>query len=379
MSQVVSYERTENIALIIVDNPPVNALSVAVRQGLWDAFDRFAADVEARAAILLCAGNTFIAGADIREFNQPPREPLLPSLIAGIEQMTRPVVAALHGTALGGGFETALGCHYRCASASARVGFPEVNLGLLPGAGGTQRLPRLAGITTALEMILTGKPITASRAFESGIIDEILEGDLQEAAVRFTRQLLEQDAGTRRVSEMSLDASAVSADFFSAYETRLNQESRGYLAPFHILKCIRASMDMPFAQGIKLEHHGNVTFRGRQFVDALVADQDFAITFLFQAGDHPQGRRLATTRRAEKTQDLAFSDGHIDAVDGCQFAEALGQIFDSNVTHCSDTSVLDSAEGNAAQQMVLQHIGDNKNGDKKQADNCRQQTPVDAE
>lgn len=253
MSEVVRYEREDNIALFIIDNPPVNALSTAVRQGLWDVLERFAEDNEAQAAVLLCAGNTFIAGADIREFNQPPVEPLLPKVIARIEQMQKPVVAALHGTTLGGGFETALGCHYRCALDNTSLGFPEVNLGLLPGAGGTQRLPRLTGIATALEMILSGRPIDAGKARTIGIIDGIIEGDLRTGAVSFARQLLNSGSVARRASELSIDPAGIDEAFFRAYQERLEREYRGYLAPLRILQCIKATMELRFDEGIKLE------------------------------------------------------------------------------------------------------------------------------
>lgn len=275
MSKVVNYEREGEIALFIIDNPPVNALSTAVRQGLWDAVDRFVDDKEARAAVLMCAGKTFIAGADIREFNQPPVEPLLPKLIAKIEQAPKPVVAALHGTALGGGLETALGCHYRCALAGASLGFPEVNLGLLPGAGGTQRLPRLAGIKQAMEMILSGKPIDAEAALTAGIIDRILEGELRKGAVDYARQLLTENAPIKRVSALPINMSGIDAAFFEDYQERLARKYRGFLAPVQILKCMRAAVDMDFEEGIKLER--------RLFEECKASPQSRAQRHLFFA------------------------------------------------------------------------------------------------
>jgi len=275
MSDVVRYEREDNIALFIIDNPPVNALSTAVRHGLWQAVERFAADGEAQAAVLLCAGRTFIAGADIREFNQPPQEPLLPKLIAHIEQLPKPVVAALHGTVLGGGLETALGCHYRCAQANTSLGFPEVNLGLLPGAGGTQRLPRLAGVRSSVEMILSGKPINAGKALDAGIIDSIIEGELRAGALGFTRQLLTRKAGVRRVSEMPIDAAGIDESFYRDYQEQLERKFRGYLAPFRILRCIRAAVDLGFDEGIKLER--------RLFEECKASPQSRAQRHLFFA------------------------------------------------------------------------------------------------
>ncbi|MGD9341893.1 MAG: enoyl-CoA hydratase-related protein, partial [Chromatiales bacterium] len=166
MDQVVNYETRGALAIVTIDNPPVNALSHAVREGLDSAIARAAGDDAIETVLLMCAGRTFIAGADIREFDQPPRAPHLPDLLNRIEAVNKPIVAAIHGTALGGGLETAMACHYRCASADARLGLPEVNLGLLPGAGGTQRLPRLVGVELALDMMVGGRPIGARKAFD---------------------------------------------------------------------------------------------------------------------------------------------------------------------------------------------------------------------
>lgn len=186
INDVTTYACVGTVALITLDSPPVNALGSAVRQGLMAAFARAAADPEAHAVVLACAGRTFIAGADIREFDAPdPDAPDLLEVLAQIDACPKPTVAAIHGTALGGGLETALCCHTRVATPSAKVGLPEVALGLLPGAGGTQRLPRIVGAQTALEMMVFGKPVIASRAHEIGLIDAIIEGDLLEGAIAF--------------------------------------------------------------------------------------------------------------------------------------------------------------------------------------------------
>ena len=214
MSEAVSYSRDGIIAIIKIDNPPVNALSQAVRQGLCDAIAEFKADEAAQAGIIICAGRTFVAGADIKEFGKPPLDPPLPETISQIEQSEKPVVAAIHGTALGGGFEVTLGCHYRCAVESAKVGLPEVNLGLLPGAGGTQRLPRVVGVHNALEMMLSGKHIKASEAYAMGAIDEIITGDLEEGAVSYARRLIDNNAGVRKISELQVDTSDLDEDCF---------------------------------------------------------------------------------------------------------------------------------------------------------------------
>ena len=175
MSEVVSYNREGNIGVITVNYPPVNALGQAVRSGLLAALEQGQKDAEAKALLLVCEGRTFIAGADIREFGKPMQEPTLPTLVNTFESSDKPLVAAIHGTALGGGLETALSCHYRVAISSAKVGLPEVKLGLLPGAGGTQRLPRLIGIQTALPLLMEGKELRVDAAKAQGLIDEVAD------------------------------------------------------------------------------------------------------------------------------------------------------------------------------------------------------------
>ncbi len=182
---VVSRQDQNGIAIITIDNPPVNALSQAVRSGILDNVEAASSDDNIDTILLICAGRTFIAGADITEFGKPPMDPGLPEVVNRIEASPKPLVAAIHGTALGGGLEIALGCHYRVALGSARVGTPEVNLGLLPGAGGTQRLPRLTDLNTALQMVAGGKPVPAIKACEEGIIDKIIVGDFLEGAIGY--------------------------------------------------------------------------------------------------------------------------------------------------------------------------------------------------
>ena len=172
MSSPVNYALAGNVGVITVDNPPVNALSQPVRQGIFDAVAEAAGD-DSKAVLIICEGRTFIAGADITEFGKPPAEPWLPAVFDRLEALDKPVVAAIHGTALGGGFETTLAAHFRCAVPTAKVGLPEVKLGLLPGAGGTQRSPRLGGVEAALELMTSGNPIPATRALELGLVDKI--------------------------------------------------------------------------------------------------------------------------------------------------------------------------------------------------------------
>ena len=253
MSQVVSYELHGNIGVISVNNPPVNALAQVVREGILNAVKE--AQIDASEAIVLrCEGRTFIAGADITEFGKPPKAPGLPDVLSAIENSSKPVVAAIHGTALGGGFEVALACHYRCAIASAKVGLPEVNLGLLPGAGGTQRVPRIAGVKAALDMITTGKPVPASAAKEMGLVDEIVEGDdLQAAAIAYAEELVKSGAPLKRIRDITIDPASIEPGFFDAARKKLAQRARGQIAPDRIVSCIEAAVNLPMDEGLQRE------------------------------------------------------------------------------------------------------------------------------
>ncbi len=254
MAEVVSYRREGKIAVITVDNPPVNALSLPVRAGLAKAFTQFAADAQAGAAVLICAGRTFIAGADITEFDKPIEDPWLPKVIHQIEDCAKPVVAAIHGTALGGGLETAMGCHYRVAVASAQVGLPEVSLGLLPGATGTQRLPRLIGVKNALDAMISGRPMNAKAGLEKGVIDQIVDGDLLAGATAFAEKLLAGGRGPRRAREIKVDASSLPADFFAEYRTSIARDTRGFFAPEQIIKCVEAAVSLSYEDAVAREN-----------------------------------------------------------------------------------------------------------------------------
>ncbi len=256
MSQVVTYAREGSVGVITVNNPPVNALSQAVRQGLRDCLAQGQADADAKVLLILGAGRTFIAGADIREFGKPPQEPNLSDVIAEMEQSHKVVVAAIHGTALGGGLEVCLGTHYRVIVPSGRVGLPEVKLGLLPGAGGTQRLPRLTGPAAALEIMNTGRFVPAKEALELGIIDHISEqDDVREAGLAYAAKLAEEGAKPRRVSELTdkLEAAKTDRTVFEQARASLEKTARGLFSPFRIVECVEAAVDLPFADGMKKE------------------------------------------------------------------------------------------------------------------------------
>jgi len=255
MSQAVRYERRGSAGVITVDNPPVNALSQAVRQGLMDALAQGRGDSAATALIVIGAGRTFIAGADIKEFGKPLAPPDLNAVIGGLESSAKPTIAAIHGTALGGGLEVALGCHYRVAVPSAQVGLPEVKLGLLPGAGGTQRLPRLIGAKPALDMITSGDFVRAAQAKTLGIIDEIVAGDLLEGAIRFAESVAMRGTAERRIRDRDdkLADARGSPALFAEYRSAVRKRARGQESPLRCIDAVEAAVNLPFDQGLKRE------------------------------------------------------------------------------------------------------------------------------
>ena len=248
---LVDFTKQGKVAVITIDSPPVNALSHGVREGLKTALDRALADGGVASIALLCVGRTFSAGADITEFGKPVAPPALREVIDAFEASPKPIVAALHGTALGGGFELALGCHYRIAAPTARVGLPEVKLGLIPGAGGTQRLPRLAGIEAALKMIVDGNPVSAERAKAMGIVDEMAEGDLAGAAIAFAQRLADESRPPRPTSALPVPPAKAGA--FEELEKGIAKKQRGFVAPFRAIEAVRAAAVEPFAEGMRLE------------------------------------------------------------------------------------------------------------------------------
>lgn len=249
MSDKIAYSRHGDIAVLRIQNPPVNALSRAVRQGLSDGMARAEAEDGVRAVLILGDGRAFIAGADITEFGKPPMEPNLPDLCTRIEASPLLVVASMHGVSLGGGLEVALCGHYRIAQPSARVGLPEVHLGILPGAGGTQRLPRLIGAEKAVEAITTGRHIKAPEALELGILDRVEEGDPEAVGLAYTQELLDQNAPRRPVSEMP---AAAGIDWDATYDAVL-KKGRGQISPATAVRAVQAASELPFDQGILRE------------------------------------------------------------------------------------------------------------------------------
>ena len=254
MSHTLNLFRAGAVAVIEINNPPVNALSQVVRRELLTALFGIAADDTVTAVVLSCAGKTFVAGADINEFtSETPPEPDPNEIESLIENFRVPVVAALHGNVLGGGLELALSCHYRIALASTRLGLPEVKLGLLPGAGGTQRLPRLAGVRNALTIMTSGVPISAAQARDWGIVDAVVGEDVRTAAIGEANRIVAHEIANRKVSELEIDSKDLPEDFFEAFSSKLPDISRGGGAARAIVQCVENAVRMPFAKGLELE------------------------------------------------------------------------------------------------------------------------------
>ncbi|MGB0438476.1 MAG: 3-hydroxyacyl-CoA dehydrogenase NAD-binding domain-containing protein [Paracoccaceae bacterium] len=259
MSEAVEYELKGDIAVLRANNPPVNALGVAVRRGLLAGIER--AETEAKAVVIVGGGRTFFAGADIKEFGKPIEDPKLPDLCSRIENSPIPVVSALHGTALGGGLEVALGTHYRIAVPSAKVGLPEVHLGLLPGAGGTQRLPRLVGAAKAIDMITSGRTVGAAEARDLGILDQVEDGDIEQIAIAYARRIVDAGQGPRPVGQLPRPDAV---DFDLAHATAL-KKGRGQIAPATAVRAIEGASVMDLEDGIANER--------RLFMDLLHTPQ----------------------------------------------------------------------------------------------------------
>ncbi|WP_296032504.1 3-hydroxyacyl-CoA dehydrogenase NAD-binding domain-containing protein [uncultured Alcanivorax sp.] len=273
MSNPVSLSRDSDIGVIRINYPPVNALGHGVREGLQQCLRDALADEQIRAVVVIGEGKTFPAGADIREFGKPPQQPALPTVIDEYEASDKLVVAAIHGTALGGGLEVALGCDYRVALDSARLGLPEVKLGLLPGAGGTQRLPRLVGAQKALEMVVGGNPVKAKEALSLGLVDEMVSGDLLDGALAYTRQLLADNAPLRKLRDLAVpDAQD---GLFDQFEQSIARKQRGFKAPFSCIKAVKAAVELPFDKGVERERE--------LFFELLVSPESAAQRHVFFA------------------------------------------------------------------------------------------------
>jgi len=255
VTDTVELTIQNGIALLTADNPPVNALGISVRKGLSEGIQKAADDQTVKAVIIVCKGRTFFAGADIREFGKPLEEPVLGQVLAKIDACPKPVIAAIHGTAFGGGLETAMACRYRVAVSTARLGLPEVKLGLLPGAGGTQRLPRLIGPEKALKRIVSGNPVGAEEALADVLIDQIITGDLTAGAVEFAKKVIAEARQLRRVSDMNekVEAARGKPEIFSNFRKSIARQTRGFEAPEACVQAVEAAVTLPFEEGLRFE------------------------------------------------------------------------------------------------------------------------------
>ncbi len=266
---VVSSEERNGVLILWIDNPPVNALSQAVRSALLHEINKECDEGRNAAIVIACKGRTFVAGADIREFGKPPAEPFLPDVIDAIEAARKPVIAAIHGHALGGGLEIALGCHYRIAVAGSKLGLPETSLGIVPGAGGTQRLPRLVGAVDAAEMICGGKPISAEKALKLGLVDRVADGEVVTAAISFALEVANEDITSRRLSMRTSSADVGVLENLDKIEGSIRKQARGATAPLEAFGLIRKTLGMPFAEGKKLERETFLKLAGTTEAKAL--------------------------------------------------------------------------------------------------------------
>ena len=278
MSDLVQFSIDNGIAIITINNPPVNALSPGVPEGISEAIERVNNDASVHAAVLIGGGKTFVAGADIKEFGKlvagkTPRGAGLLPLLLRIEDCRKPVIVAIHGTAFGGGLELAMSGHYRVASPSAQVGQPEVKLGIIPGAAGTQRLPRLAGVAAAVEMCTDGKPVAADKALALGIIDKLIDGDLLAGATAFAREVAAKPAPKTRERNEKLGTPEQNAPIFAAARENARKKQRGLPAPVAAIDAIEAATKLPFAEGCQVEQD--------LFVKCLFSDQSKALIHVF--------------------------------------------------------------------------------------------------
>ena len=256
INDVTKLDVIDNVGVLTLNSPPVNALSSNVREGLDIGIKRAIENNDVQAIVIICEGRTFIAGADISEFGKEPKGPSLFEVQDIMENSSKPLIAAIHGTALGGGLEVALTCHYRIAVKSAKCGLPEVNLGLLPGAGGTQRLPRLVGVEQALKMVTSGLHLPAEQCLQNGLIDKLANNDdLLNDSISFAKEIIEENRPLKKVRDIDekVKAARGNDELFQNFRKLIERKTRGFLAPEYNIQCIEAAVNKPFDEGIKVE------------------------------------------------------------------------------------------------------------------------------
>ena len=298
MSDATSYSVRDGIAVIVMNNPPVNGLGSVLRPGIVDGMKKAEADPAVKALVIIGSAKAFSGGADIREFNTPKSSmsPTLPEINDTQDNFKKPMVAAIGGFALGGGLELALGCHYRVAAPKTLLGLPEVKLGILPGSGGTQRLPRVVGATEAVKMMTTGNPVPAEKGLQVGLVDEVVQGDLLEGAIAFAKKLVAEGKGPRRIRDLTVKVDGDPKAFFEAARAEVGKASRGYPAPLEIVACVEAAVNLPFDEGRQEER--------RRFAGLVEGSESKALRHMFFAErqtskipDVPEG---TPTRKIEK-------------------------------------------------------------------------------
>ena len=298
LSQSVSYQPKDGVAVLISNNPPVNAMSYHVRQGLVDGLEMAENDENAWAVVLHCEGRTFFPGMDITEFANPnvPEAPGITEVIKKLEGASKPVIAAIHGTALGGGFETALGCHYRVAAPSAKLGLPEVKLGIIPGAGGTVRLPRVVGVKKALEMMTSGNPISAGQALAGGLVHEIVDGDLLSGAIAFARKVVSENRPLVKIrdSDEKLESAREDAAIFDEFRKSIARKTRGFKAPEVIIQSVEAAVRLPFDDALQNER--------KLFVECQTSPQAKAQQYFFFA--ERQAKKIPDVPKDTPTREI---------------------------------------------------------------------------
>ncbi len=290
----VSIEYRDSIAIIWVENPPVNAIGHVVRQGIDDALTALGTNKDVSAIILACKGRTFLSGADIMEFGKPVQEPILPDVLLHLERMQMPVIAALYGSVFGGGLETALACHYRIAAQGTKIGLPEVTLGIIPGAGGTQRLPRLIGVEAALDVIATGTPIAAEKALSLGAVDRISEGGLLEDALAFAKEVSAEYIPAP-LSQRDINTPDDDSNLFDRMRATLAKKKRGFDAPQRCVDAVEAAVTKPFDEGM--------TFERELFVALRDGAQSRALRHMFFA--EREAAKVPGLDKSQPTRDIA--------------------------------------------------------------------------
>jgi 3-hydroxyacyl-CoA dehydrogenase len=359
MNSIVSVERRAALALVTIDNPPVNALSARVRAGLLETFAGLTADPGVQGVLIACRGRTFAAGADISEFGAVPL-PTFRELFATIESFPRPVLVALHGTALGAGVELALACHYRCANRDARLGLPELTLGLIPGAGGTQRLPRLVGAKAALEMILGAAPIGAGAALELGLIDRVIEGDLLPAALAYLEELVATRAGPRPTRARAVDARGFDPDFVTKSLAGAAKRMRGQEAPRWAADAISAAVQLPFDDGLRKEgeiaHHSEFSAESKALRHLFFAER--AVSRVPGLGDNVVARPINRVGViGAGTMGGGIAVAFADAGIGVQLVESAPELLERGLARIRATIESSMTRGRITREQAQERIG----------------------